>query len=236
MNKLIKLSALVMTATLIFSACRSSSDKGQDSGTDDNRRPGHNIQAAVVAEAFDDGFEITNMKDNLSCYMSLELPQGWTVSRSDDRYNHETESIPKYPVYLTGIEEIYDIISPQGQIVGAVGFMAFDPVETEDNPKAIYSAVRLPNDYNFNVTFPEDDPDNGFYTPVKQHSEGVTALTRVYYIPHFALSAGYPERERRNYGIMTYNMTAGVYTVIEIDEDMISDEDIIRIAMSIEFE
>lgn len=235
MKKHTKLSILILTAALIFSACRSSTDEGQNSEPDSDSRPGHSIQAAVVAEDFDDGFEITNMKNNLSCYMSLKLPDGWSVSRSDDRYNHETENIPKYPVYLTGIEEIYDIHNADGQTVGAIGFMEFDPDDTQDNPKAIYSAVRLPNDYNFNVTFPEDDPDNGFYTPIREHSEGVTALTKVYYIPHFAASAGYPEEERRNQGIMTYNLAAGVYIVIEIDKDVLSDKDISRIAMSIEF-
>ena len=119
-----------------------------------------------------------------------------------------------------GKNYIYD---KNGECVGAVGYNVVPSDLDEDSliPIAIYNQIALGNDYCFDVK------EN--YDVVSSSDKVETALTDVYYSS--VITDG--SEEKKNKGIVSYDLTHGVYVAIEFEDDALSDEQYFYIANSL---
>ena len=156
--------------------------------------------------------------------VTISLPEGWTTEKRD-----ETKEYQKYP--LSDLDVAIDIYNEQGVNVGAIGYTTYTETEgAEDNPKAIYSGIAVPNLYNFN---PIDIKDGGSYEVVAETAVGSNAVTQVYYSEEFSQDAGYGGTEWYNKGVLAYNRDIHVYVAADFDSTCVDDNILQSIATSI---
>ena len=144
--------------------------------------------------------------------LEVALPDGWSVSdQANDAYGLMSCFSRNY---------IYD---KSGECVGAVGYNVVPSDLDEDSliPIAIYSQIALGNDYCFDVK------EN--YDVISSSDKVETALTDVYYSP--VITGG--SEEKKNKGIVSYDLTHGVYVAIEFEDDALSDDAYSYIANSL---
>lgn len=144
--------------------------------------------------------------------LEIALPDGWSVSdQANDAYGLMNCFSKNY---------IYD---KSGECVGAVGYNVVPSDLDEDSliPIAIYNQIALGNDYCFDVK------EN--YDVISSSDKVETALTDVYYSPVITGSS----EEKKNKGIVSYDLTHGVYVAIELEDDALSDDAYSYIANSL---
>ena len=116
---------------------------------------------------------------------------------------------------------VLDILQENGDTIGAIGYNLYEPYEgAEDDPRAIYSQIALGNGYHFDV--------RDSHTVVRETTSGTTATADVYYSASFNNG-----EEKQNRGIVSYNRDLSVYVAIEFDRERTTEEQVKRIAGSI---
>lgn len=83
--------------------------------------------------------------------LRLHLPQGWKIVPGASTFEtHPARDNQKLlPLLFNSRMEIQN---EKGTVIGALGYLGYDPVEGEkNNPKAIFSAVSLGSLYHFNM-------------------------------------------------------------------------------------
>ena len=149
--------------------------------------------------------------------LSLTLPDKWTMKERKLSGEFDTE------VALSGVWSTLDIFNDKNERVGAVGYNIYELYEgAEDEPNAIYNQIALGNDYQFDV--------RNSYNIVKETDYGKTATADVYYSA--SINNG---EEKINKGILSYNKDLLVYVAIELINDLLSEEELLSIAQSIDF-
>ncbi len=144
--------------------------------------------------------------------LKIALPDGWSVSaQADDAYG-----------LMSCFSKNY-IYGKKGECVGVVGYNVVPSDLDEDSliPIAIYNQIALGNDYCFDIK------EN--YDVVSSSDKAETALTDVYYSP--VITGG--SEEKKNKGIVSYDLAHGVYVAIELEDDALSDETYSYIANSL---
>lgn len=146
--------------------------------------------------------------------LNIALPDGWSVSEQADKDYGLMSCFSKNYIY-----------DKNGECVGAVGYNVVPSDLAEDSliPIAIYNQIALGNDYCFDV--------KEKYDVVSSSEKVETALTDVYYSP--AITGG--SQERKNKGIVSYDLTQGVYVAVEFEGDALSDQQYSHIANSLSF-
>lgn len=146
--------------------------------------------------------------------LKIALPDGWSISGQADGAYGLMSCFSKNYIY-----------GKNGECVGAVGYNVIPSDLEEDSliPIAIYNQIALGNDYCFDV--------NEKYDVVSSSDKVETALTDVYYFP--VITGG--SEEKKNKGIVSYDLTRGVYVAVEFEDDALFDEQYSDIANSLSF-
>ena len=146
--------------------------------------------------------------------LKIALPDGWSVSAQADNVYGLMSCFSKNYIY-----------DKNGECVGAVGYNVVPSDLNEDSliPIAIYNQIALGNDYRFDV--------KEKYDVVSSSDKTETALTDVYYSPVISGSS----EERKNKGIVSYDLVHGAYVAAEFEDDALSDEQYSYIANSLSF-
>ena len=146
--------------------------------------------------------------------LKIALPDGWSVSAQADNVYGLMNCFSKNYIY-----------DKNGECVGAVGYNVVPSDLDEDSliPIAIYNQIALGNDYRFDI--------KEKYDVVSSSDKTETALTDVYYSPVIFDSS----EERKNKGIVSYDLVYGVYVAAEFEDDALSDEQYSHIANSLSF-
>jgi hypothetical protein len=148
----------------------------------------------------------------------VTLPTGWSLVERDLATEFDTD------VALQGVWSVLDIYDVNNERIGAVGYNTYEPIEgAEDVPQAIYGQIGLGNDYHFDI--------RDSYAVVNESDSGVTATADVYYSA--SINKG---TEKTNKGIVSYNKDLLAYIAIEFTGDMVTDEQVEKIANSIRLE
>lgn len=172
------------------------------------------VKVTVTFPASDDG----KTESNASVYeidpfdMSLELPSGWKLKEWEQNQGYD---------FITVFSKLL-IYNENDECVGVIGYNAYELYEgAEDDTRAIYGQIALGNNYQFDV--------RNSYDIVNETGSVTTAVVDVYYSA--SINNGV---EKTNKGIVSHNRDFLVYIAAEFDNDMVTDEQVVSIAKSIQ--
>jgi len=149
--------------------------------------------------------------------LSVSLPEGWEVREASGQ---ENLGVPYFPY---GIWE-------NGEQIGVLGYMTFEPVSDEDlNYREVYSGLMLGSVVNW---------DAGYYTPVAETENSCNAVTVVSVKDTGEEWAGrMPDAPVTSYpAILCYNEECRVYVAFAFREDGAPQDTLLTVAKSVRLE
>ena len=156
--------------------------------------------------------------------ISCKLPENWEFTDEEEKGDQPGQNTFLHGGTWSNIQ----IISGDGECVGAVGYNLIDPEMIsylETKPSAIYGQISMGNGYHFDV--------GDTYQPLTEDES--VALTGVIYSRSFLASYDNTEEEIVNKGILAYDKDRLVYVAFEFRTDVLDDQQWTQIAESISF-
>lgn len=229
-------SILILSAIIIcLSACNVNENQNENNAVgNDFQLKGEASAAKPTSNSFLCGFS----KEKVFL-IEMNYPHGWTYAKGTDYLPGEEKIAPKTYLSTDRYWFMFDSrFEPERaeaygvyRSFGSMGYNSYDSDgDDSENPSVIYKDISSFEGYNYSVKTPQE---NGYYIPIKEDKNTVTAVTKVYYSPEMSAEAGYDGEERYNQGILSYNKELGVYVALEFDKDIVSDEKLRLIAESI---